>query len=177
MNLLGKILVVLVALMSIAFLGVATAVFATHKNWSATIQEQNTQITELRTNLEELETDYKRVESNLDLELETAQQQVLKLESERVALIKRNAAALAQINDLGQKRRDLTNAVASTQVKNKQLAEENAQLHEEIASTMQATNAAFDATVEATSQLHEAKMKLEVELERNAQLVEQAGGN
>ncbi|MCO6046988.1 hypothetical protein NG895_24070 [Aeoliella sp. ICT_H6.2] len=177
MNLLGKILVVLVTLMSIAFLGVATAVFATHKNWSATMTNQNTQITQLRQDLETLETDYKRLESNLELEIDTAQQQVIKLENERAALANRNAAAQAQIDDLRQQRRDLTTAVASTQAKNKQLAETNAQLQQDIAGTMQATNAAFDETVRATSQLHEAKMMLETELERNAQLVEQAGGN
>lgn len=177
MNLLGKIMVVLVALMSISFLGVATAIFATHKNWSATMQEQNAEITELRADLDTLQTDYKRVERNLALEIETAEQQAVKLERDRVALANRNAAKQAEIENLRQQGRDLTTALAGTQAKNKQLAETNAELQQDITSTMQATDAAFDATVEATSKLHEAKMMLETELERNAQLIEQAGGN
>jgi chromosome segregation ATPase len=177
MNLFGKILVVLVTLLAIGFLAVAITAFTTHKNWHADIVGQNTQITALNAQLERLKSDYKRSEGNLELELESAQNQVIKLENERVALAQRNEQAQSQIDELAQQRRDLTTAVAQVQAINQRLGEENQQLQQTIASTLQATDAAFNETVKSTSELHEAKVMLESQLERNAQLVEQVGGN
>ncbi|WP_442483802.1 hypothetical protein [Aeoliella sp. SH292] len=176
MNLLGKILVVLVTLLAIGFLAVAITVFTTHKNWHAEIVGQNTQIATLNAQLERLKSDYKQTEGNLELELESAENQVVKLENERVALAQRNEQAQAQIDELAQQRRDLTTAVAQVQAINQRLGEENQQLQQTIASTLQATDAAFNETVKSTSELHEAKVMLESQLERNAQLVEQVGG-
>lgn len=177
MNLLGKILVVLVTLLAIGFLAVAITVFTTHKNWHAEIVGQNTRITELNAKLDRLKADYKRSEGNLDMELQTAEQQVIKLENERVALAQRNQQAQEQIDELKQQRRDLTTAVAEVQATNQRLGEENDKLQQDIASTLQVTDTAFNEAVRSTSELHEAKVMLESQLERNAQLVEQVGGN
>lgn len=177
MNLLGKILVVLVALASIMFLGVSIAVFTTHKDWETTVKDQQTEIQELNAEKEKLSDAYKRYVSNLQLEIDSAEQQVLKLENERAALATRNQEVQAELDRLKQARRDLTAEVASVQDANKRIAEENQQLEQNIESNQQAINQAFDSTVAATSDLHEAKVKLEIELERNAQLVEQVGGN
>lgn len=177
MNLFGKILVVLVMLLSVAFLGVAIAVFSSHTNWKAKIDAQKEQITELTADLDTLQTQYKVTDSNLQLEIEAAQHQALKLERERVALAGRNANAQSEIDTLKQERRDLTKAVADTQDTVKQLAGENRKLQQDIESNIEATNTAFTSSVEATSELHEAKMKLETQLERSAQLVEQVGAS
>lgn len=177
MNLIGKILVVLVMLMSVSFLGVAIVVFSSHTNWKAKIDAQKEQIAELDASLEKLKTQYKVTDSSLQLEIESAEQQVLKLERERVALAARNMNAQAEIDALKQKRRELTADVASTQAAVEQLANENRKLQQDIGSNIEATNSTFTSAVEATSELHEAKMKLETQLERNAQLVEQVGAS
>lgn len=177
MNFLGKLLVVLIAVMSIAFLGVAIVLYSTHNNWKVTIDEQQTTIADLSGELETLEKSYTQAARNLDLEIETAEQQVRKLERERVAIAARNEEKRAELETLQQQRRDTTTKIARTQVINRQLAEKNTSLRQDIASTLAATNTAFDKAVEATSDLHDAKIELETELERNAQLLEQLQGN
>lgn len=176
MNLIGKILVVIVTVMSIAFLGVAISLYATHNNWKATIEEQTAKIAELNTQLESLQTQYAQYDQNLDLELSAAEQQIRKLERERVALVSRNEEIRAEIENLQQQRRDNTTVIAATQAKNAQLASQNDDLEQDIDRTLTAMNNAFQGAVEATSELHEAKIKLETELERNAQLLEQVEG-
>lgn len=195
MNLLGKILVVLVSLASIMFLGVSIAVFTTHKNWDVTVKDQQAEIQELNAETEKLSEAYKRYVSSLEQEIEAAQQQVIKLENERATLEARNNEVQAELERLRQTRRDLTSEVASVQASITQLIGRNEKpeaedpkdrpeqlgeidrLEREIDSNQQAINKAFDRAVAATSELHEAKIKLEIELERNAQLVEQVGGN
>jgi chromosome segregation ATPase len=177
MNLLGKMLVVVITVMSIAFMGVAIALYSTHNNWKATIDDQQATIADLNADLERLQTAYKQNATNLNLEIETAEQQVRKLERERVAIAGRNEAMRSEIETLKQERRDTTTAIANTQAAIQRLAEENAQIEQSIARTQVATNTAFDKAVDATSELHEAKIKLETELERNAQLLEQVQGN
>src|SRR3972149_2988468 len=68
--------------------------------------------------------DHNRPDSQLKGEVETAQQQVRKLEAERVALVDRNAAVQTELDQLKAERRDATAAVAATQVNNQRLAEE-----------------------------------------------------
>lgn len=177
MNLIGKILVVVITVMSISFMAVAFALYSTHTNWKAKIDDQTSTITELNTELETLETQYKRNVASLKLEIETAEQQVRKLERERVAIVAQNDDMRGKLESLKQDRRDVTAEIAKTQNTNKEIADKNIQLQQEIAATQTATDAAFTRAVEATSALHEAKMKLESELERNAQLLEQVQGN
>ena len=177
MNLIGKFLVVLITVMSVAFLGIAISLFSTHHNWKATVDQQKATITELNADREALQTRYRQNVANLDLELDTAEQQVRKLERERVALFTQNESVNSEIDTLKQQRRDTTMAIAQTQTENKTLGERNDSLKQDIATTQTAMNTAFDQAVEATSELHEAKMQLEIELERNAQLLEQVQGN
>ena len=175
-NFLGKMFAVLVTVMSIVFLGAAIAVFVSHKNWKATIDEQNARIQELQAQQDTFTTQYKLNNANLQLELASAENQIVKLERERVDLMQRNEQVDQQLSDLKQQRRDLTTSIAQTQERNSELVTKNDQLQQDIAATQEAMGTAFDQAVRATSELHDAKLKLETELERNAQLVEQAGG-
>lgn len=175
-NFLGKMLVVLVAIMSTMFLGVAIAVFSTHKNWDATIKEQDALKKKLNEQQEQFATQYKLNDGNIQIELASAEYQVIKLERERINWVLRNQELEEQLAVLRQNKLDLTNNIDETQQKNKELLTKNQQLQDEIATTQKSIGVAFDETVRATSELHDAKLKLEVQLERNAQLVEQAGG-
>ncbi len=177
MNFIGKLLVVAITVTSVAFLGVAIVLYSSHHNWKATVDEQKATITSLRAEMGTLETKYKQDVRDLDLEIEAAEYQVRKLERERVALVARNAGAKGEIVSLNQVRRDTIKDIAQTQTRNQAIASRNAEIEQEIQSSQEATNAAFEAAVTATSELHGAKAKLEIELERNAQLLEQTQGN
>ena len=118
MNLLGKIFVVLIVVMSLVFMTLALAVYATHKNWKDIVEGPNglqAQLDTAQTELDQTKTDYNRLESQLKGEVESAQQQVRKLEAERVALVDRNAAVQTELDQLKAERRDATAAVAATQ--------------------------------------------------------------
>ncbi len=176
MNLIGKIFVVIIVVLSLLFMGLAMAVYSTHKNWLAAVNDQKDEINMLRSEHEQNTSKYRLAESNFRLEIDSAEQQVRKLESERVALVARNDVIQTEVNELKQANRDATAAVSSTQENNSQLARENVGLQTEIISAQEASDAAFAKTLVATSQLHDAAVKLNQEIERNAQLTEQVAG-
>lgn len=176
MNLIGKIFVVIILLLSVLFMGLAMAVYATHKNWKATVDNQKAQIQTLTTNNQRLQSEYDLSVSELQREIDSAEQQVRKLESERVALNSLNEAIQEELGGLKQERREATAAVAATQANNERLAKENTGLQQEIIAAQEAADAAFQKTVAATSALHDASTKLDNMIERNRQLTEQAAG-
>lgn len=179
MNLLGKIFIVAIMIMSVVFMTLALMVYATHKNWKDVVDGPTglrTQLQTAQTQLEQLKTDYNRLEAQLKGEVESAQQQVRKLETERASLTERNAAVLAELEQLRAERRDATAAVAATQANNQRLAEEVTGLREDIRTNEQARDKSFATTLSATEELHQTKGKLDNTLERNRQLTQQVSG-
>jgi hypothetical protein len=176
MNLLGKIFVVLIMVMSVVFMTLALGVYATHKNWKDLVEGQNglrAQLQLARTEYDQLKNNYNSLESRLKGEVESARQQVRKLESERVALVDRNAAVQTELDQLKAERRDATAAVAATQQNNQRLAEEVTGLREDIRTNQQARDQAFATTLQATENLHQTKGLLDSTVERNRQLTSQ----
>ena len=158
MNLLGKIFVVLIAVMSLVFMTLALAVYATHKNWKDIVNGPTGLQSQLQlktTEFDQLKNDYNRLESQLKGEVESAQLQVRKLEAERG---------------------DATAAVAATQQNNQRLAEEVTGLREDIRTNQQARDQAFATTLQATEDLHQTKGQLDSTVERNRQLTSQVSG-
>jgi uncharacterized protein YoxC len=179
MNLLGKIFVVLIAVMSLVFMTLALAVYSTHKNWKDVVEGPNGLQAQLRlaqTEHDRLKTEYNRLDSQLKGEVETAQQQVRKLEAERVALVDRNAAVQTELDQLKAERRDATAAVAATQANNQRLAQEVTGLREDIRTNEQARDKAFATTLQATEDLHQTVGQLHTSVERNRQLTDQVSG-
>ena len=173
MNLLGKIFVVLIVVMSLVFMTLALAVYATHKNWKEIVEGPTglqTQLNNAKTELEQKVTDYNRLESQLKGEVESSQQQVRKLEAERVALVDRNAGVQAELDQLKAERGDATAAVAATQQNNQRLADEVTGLRADIRTNEQARDQAFATTLKATEDLHQTKGQLDNTVERNRQL-------
>jgi hypothetical protein len=179
MNLLGKIFVVLIVVMSLVFMTLALAVYATHKNWKDIVEGPTglkTQLTTAQAELQQKVDDYNRLESQLKGEVESAQQQVRKLEAERVALVDRNSGIQSELDQLKAERRDATAAVAATQVNNQRLADEVTGLRQDIRTNEQARDQAFATTLQATEDLHQAAGELKNNIERNRQLTDQVSG-
>ncbi|MGD9634878.1 MAG: hypothetical protein AB7G28_19890 [Pirellulales bacterium] len=176
MNLLGKIFVVLITVMSLVFMTLALAVYATHKNWKEVADGLTTQLNTLNTQMQQKVEDYNRLEAQARGEKESATQQLAKLETERDSLEKRNAVVQAELDQLRAERRDATAAVAATQANNQRLADEVTGLRQDIRTNEQARDQAFATTLKATEDLHQAKGELDNTFERNRQLVEQVSG-
>jgi hypothetical protein len=176
MNFLGKVFVVAILIMSLVFMTLALAVYATHKNWKDIVEGPTglrAQLQQANARFEQKQTEYNRLESQLKGERDAALQQVSKLETERVALVDRNAAIQSELDQLKQERRDATAAVAATQQNNERLAEEVTGLRENIRSNEQARDRAFATTLQATEELHQIKGQLDSTLERTRDLTSQ----
>jgi predicted RNase H-like nuclease (RuvC/YqgF family) len=179
---LWKVFVVLILIMSLVFMGLAMAVYATHKNWKAVIdgspgspgmrqkladaEQQNTQLI----------AQHNRKVEELEAEKDAAEQQVRKLETERAGLVTRNQGIQAELDKLNQDIADATAAVSATQANNDKLAAEVTNLRQQIRTAQQARDAAFKETLAATERLHQLTGEYETARERMEQLTQQVAG-
>lgn len=176
MNLLGKILTGLIAIAAIMLLIVSLMVYATHKNWKTEAESLKQQLAEQRNQNQQLTSKKDALESQLQAEVEAAQQDVRKLESERVQLIAQNRTIQTQLDGLLQEQRRNTAAVASTQANNERLTEELASLRLKLKEDRQKRDEAFATTIRATDEVHQAQGKLNTLVERNQQLTQELAG-
>lgn len=118
MNLFGKILIMLNLLMSLVFMGFATAVYSTHKNWKdvvtldkAAMQEERHkgkplglryQLEDLRTVHQTLENKFLAMQKELKQELSMRNARLQVLESERENLLNQVAAKTKEIEQITQ---------------------------------------------------------------------------
>jgi hypothetical protein len=179
MNWLGKVFVVLILIMSVLFMGLSMAVYATHKNWKNVIEGPNglnARLQQARQDNEQLRAERNRTVEQLEAERTALEQQVRKLETERESLARRNVEIQAELDRLNQDIRDATAAVAATQANNDRLAAEATSLRQRIREAQQARDAAFRETLAATEQLHQVAGQYEIARERMEQLTQQVAG-
>ncbi len=175
MNLIGKIFIVIIVVLAVLFMGLSMAVYSAHRNWPEAVKVAQEKLSTVEAELEREKNRYQRLESQLTAEIDTAGQQVRKLESERESLAQRNDEILQEVNKLRAERADATAMVASTQQNNERLADENSGLRVEIRANQQAKDVAFNKVVETTEDLHDTSIKLDSAVERNRQLVTDLG--
>jgi hypothetical protein len=176
MNWLGKVFVVVILIMSLVFMGLALAVYATHKNWQQVSVDLKKKLTDAQSENAKLQTEHNRRVEDLEKEKTIAEQQVAKLDSERVALNERYAQAQTELEGLRQNQRDHIAAVASTQKINEGLAGEVTELRKTIRTTTEARDSLFKKALDATEELHKAAGEYNTTLERNKQLTKQVAG-
>ncbi|TWT88879.1 hypothetical protein Mal64_23670 [Pseudobythopirellula maris] len=175
MNFIGRIFIVVFMLMSAMFMVLALAVYGTHKDWRSKAETAQQQLSEANTKFNTLRSNYDRLESELSAEVEAAVQQVRKLENERLALIDRNNNAQARLEQLIGDQRQSVAAVEATQLNNERLADEVSTLRDDIRGNETARDLMFAAALEATEELQTLNNNLEVAVERNRDLVSDAG--
>src|SRR6188474_278843 len=124
MNWLGKVFVVVILIMSLVFMGLALAVYATHKNWQQVSVDLKKKLTDAQAENTRLQTEHNRRVEDLERDKTIAEQQGAKSEAERVSLAERFALLQADRDNLVQNQRDHIAAVASTQKINEGLAGE-----------------------------------------------------
>src|SRR5215218_9034367 len=98
MNWLGKVFVVVILIMSLVFMGLSMAVYATHKNWKVASESLNKQLGEAKAENSRLVTEHNRRVEELQREKTAAEQQTAKVETERVALAERNNQIQADLD-------------------------------------------------------------------------------
>jgi uncharacterized protein YlxW (UPF0749 family) len=185
MNLVGKILTVLIFVMSLVFMSFAIMVYATHRNWKNIVERPSQglkpgeqvglkfQIDDLRKSIDQL----KEEREKLDLEVK----------HERDAREKALAALQTKYNALDQTAKALTtekeelvkaNAVANAAVKaasdslNAAVAE-NEKIRAEIRTAQKERDAINTQIIKLTDQYNDARLQFATQKERNLQLASQ----
>src|SRR5438874_994550 len=123
MNWLGKVFVVVILIMSLVFMGLAMAVYATHKNWRTVSDDLKKKLTESQTLNTALKTEHNSKVETLEREKTAVEQQVAKSEAERVSLAERLNLVQTELEGLRQNQRVAIAAVDSTQKINTGLAD------------------------------------------------------
>ena len=173
MNLIGKILVLLIVIMSIVFMGLAMTVYSSHENWHDQAQSLNKKLAESRAQLNQAKDAFDRMESKLSGDLEAIQQQIRKLESERTMLVDRNVGIQAELDQLKQQSRDRIAAVAATQQNNDRLVKEVTEQRQELRDSQQARDKDFGVMLDATEAQDQTQGELNIVRAQNQAITRQ----
>lgn len=176
MNWLGKVFIVVILIMSLVFMGLSMAVYATHKNWRQVSEKLKSDLDKANTAKVAAENEFNLRIENLDREKTMVSEQLKKAEAERALLVERNVQQQTELEGLRQNQRDHIAAVASTQAINQTLAGEVGDLRQRIRNEQQARDRVFKNALDATEQLHQEKGVYDATRERNEQLVKQVAG-
>jgi len=176
MNWLGKVFVVVILIMSLVFMGLSMAVYATHKNWKTVSESLNKQLADAKTEKDQLVTAHNRRVEDLEREVTSEKQQAVKAEAERVSLAEHNVQIQTELDGLKQNQRDHIAAVASTQAINQTLAGEVGDLRQKIRGEQQTRDRVFKQALDATEQLNQAAGEYQNARERSDQLTKQVAG-
>ncbi|HEX5471635.1 MAG TPA: hypothetical protein VFW73_07095, partial [Lacipirellulaceae bacterium] len=176
MNWLGRVFVIVIVVLSVMFMGLAMGVYATHKNWQQVADKLKADLTKAQAENSQLVTEHNRKVEELQRENTAHEQQAVKLEAERVALVQRNAQIQTEIDGLKQNQRDHIAAVAATQAINQGLATEVTGLRQKIRTAQQDRDKLFKTALDATEELHEAAGEYNTARERSEQLTKQVAG-
>ena len=176
MNWLGKVFVVIILIMSVMFMGLSMAVYATHKNWKKTADDFNDKLAKAKSENTRLETEHNRKVEDLEHEKISAELQVAKLESERAGYVDRNTQLQTEVDGLKQNQRDHIAAFAATQAIVQGLTTEVTGLRQQIRTAQQARDASFKTTLDATEAVQQAAAEYNAARERSAELTKEVAG-
>lgn len=182
MNLIGKIFVVLIFVMSLVFMTCAIMVYSAHVNWREVVENTKAtpdkplglrlQVQNLRKDNDALKAQLDELTKKLDAEIADKRAQVAKLEQERDDLQRERDQLMAQVAQLTQQVRD---AVAAMDAAHQTLAkrtEEVNTLRDAIRQAEQDRHDALVRLVERTDELHQAANELRALKERAMILAE-----
>lgn len=125
MNLIGKILVTLVFVMSLVWLGFAVTVYSTHQNWKEKAANLKKDIATREQQKTELQTKLTEETKRLQGEITAAQDLIGKAQTERDKL---TTAVAAQQTEIAAKEEAIRQAVAAAQTANQNLAAADAKV-------------------------------------------------
>lgn len=184
MNLLGKIFVGLILVLSVVFMGFSVAVYATHKNWYDAIYRKapgphgepiglQIQLDEKKKQYENLQAQFNSLQAELATEKAMRRQQLAKLQDEKSTLDKEYNRLAQQEADLIQREKDAAANVKTAQATLDSKLQEIDLLRKEIDDARQARDDRFQEVVKLTDDLHQAEGEAARLKERSLYLGEQ----
>ncbi|HUY90875.1 MAG TPA: hypothetical protein VMV10_19220 [Pirellulales bacterium] len=168
MNLLGKIFVVLITVMSIVFMAFSVMVYATHKNWVAVVNRSQQevkpgeplglkfQLQEAKLKADDLQAQLNKLKTEVDSETAARRAQLAKLQSELTDVSKERDQLVIKEAALTQENRQ---ALEATQQAQKMLDAKIAEidtLREQMSKAYSDRDARFDDLVKLTDEYNQA---------------------
>ena len=185
MNFIGKILVVLIFVMSLVFMSFAVMVYGTHKNWKEVVERPRGPSAtgrplglrhQLRAEQEknrDLQEQYEKLESQRKEEVAAKADAIVKLESQRKMLSDEVALLVKERDELSQKEREAVAALDSSSKILEKLTLEVKGLRDEIRKAQEDRDVQFAKVVKLTDEIHKSQQELARVQERNDQLAGQ----
>ncbi len=170
MNLLGKIFVVLILVMSLVFMSFAVAVYGTHKNWKEEAAKQKESFGRATQSLEQEIAKKEALEAEIAKEEIAKRQALAKLETERAELARQRDELTKQRDDLATKDKASVAALDSAQQNLAKLTAEVDTLRTDIRAAQEGRDQHFKQVVGMTDQVHQAQGELRRLDERRVQL-------
>lgn len=182
MNLIGKIFVVIIFVMSIVFMTMALMVYSAHVNWREVVENTREapgkplglrlQVQNMRRENDALRAQLDELTKKLDAEIADKRAQIAKLEQERDDLQRERDQLMQQVAQLTQQARD---AVAAMEAAHQTLAQRTAEVDNLRNLVRQAEQARHDALlrlVQRTDDLHQVANELRTLKDRSVTLAD-----
>lgn len=173
MNLVGKILTVLIFVMTIVFMTLSIMVYSAHVNWLARAKALESQLTVANQDRTQLEADVANLTTALDAERNLNQQAIGKLQQEVNDLTTEKNEMQAAEAALNEKMREAVAANNAAQTELEQLRTQIGGLRDGIVAAQATRDKAFRDMVARTDELQQAANDLATFKSRNTQLAEQ----
>lgn len=180
MNLVGKIFIVLIFIMSLVFMSFVVAVYATHTNWRDIVMNTTVtaekplglkpQLDQAKARNQELSDQLDKLKQEAIAEKAARQQQLGKLESENEQLKQQRDQQLKDLAKLEQQVREAVAAMEATQKTAAALRTEVEGLRGEIRTAQKQRDAHFEQVVKVTDELHQNVNELKAVQDRNKTL-------
>ena len=172
-NLFGKVFVLGIFIMSIVFMSLAMAVYSKHTNWKVQAESIQAQLQDANETNSQLTVQSERLRSELTTATSYHQQQLAKLETEKVTWERNRQVMQEELVVKTQQVATLGATVDSTQQNLTRLVAEVDALREQVRLAQVERDQKFNAAVAMTDDLGTAVGELERSEERLAQLLQQ----
>lgn len=177
MTLLGKFLAMLIFILSAAFMVLALAVNASHRNWRDVVLAPNTGLkarveVASRTN-EQLRADAQRTRAALDREQAARRTALAALQTQLDQIDQVLRASEASVQQLEAKNTELSQLDRSRAEELQRLTEETRKLREQIRTEQEDRDMLFAETLQMTDQMNRLRGIVQQQSERNQQLLAQ----
>ena len=173
MNLIGKIFVVLIFVMSLVFMSFAVAVYGTHQNWKKAAADKETARKNAVADLTKAQEEKAALEAAVEKERNAVRQSLAKLETEKNELTAQRDALVQERNALMVKDKDAVAALDASQQNLKALTTEVEGLRGEIRTAQGDRDQHFARVIDLTDQIHQAQGEMKRLEERRIQLASQ----
>ncbi len=177
MTLLGKFLAMLIFILSAAFMVLALAVNASHRNWRDVVLDPSSglkqQVEVAKTTNDQLRADRQRTQQALDREQAARRTALAALQTQldQIEQVLRNSEA--QVQQLEAKNTELSQLDRSRAEELQRLTEETRKLRDQIREEQEDRDTLFAETLKMTDQMNRLRGIVQQQAERNQQLLTQ----